>query len=103
MWTRRTSWLLVSVQLEKDSRRIWVPVPIWVVAELLRGLWVLLLCFPFLCRRIERLAGLDRSGRVPLRELAAACLDVVEGLRRSGPFTLVEFIDGDTAVSIRLV
>jgi len=104
MFTRRTSWLLVSVQWERGNR-LWIPVPIWAMAEVLRGLGILLWCFPGLSRLAERRGWsvMDKLGHRSVKELAFMGLDFIEKVRRYGPFTLVEMASGETAVSIRFV
>lgn len=105
MWTRRTSWMLVSIRVEKGPK-FWVPLPIWFVGEALRGLWILMFCFPWLSHLPHRIAA-RHSIRLPqqasLKELVGMAIEMLEGVRRTGPFTLVSVRDGDTAVSVRLV
>jgi len=101
---RRSSWILISVRWER-TKRLWVPVPVWAVAEFLRGTGILLWCVPGLARLAghsgqEALKGLNRA---LWKDLVAAAYEAVETLRRCGPFTLVEVSDGETAVSVRLV
>lgn len=104
MFRRRTSWLLITLRWE-EKRRLWLPVPIWAVAELLRGVRILLWCFPALTRFMRRhgLNALEGSVSMPLNELVATGLSLIESLRSYGPFTLVEVSGGSSAVSIRLV
>lgn len=105
MVRRRTSWILVTVQTGR-SPRLWVPVPIGFFDEFLRGVKILLWCFPRFSRLPRsinaRIAAKGLEG-ISLKELASSAVDMLGALRESGPFTLVEMIDGETAVTVRLV
>lgn len=102
---RRTSWMLVSIRAE-GGPKLWIPLPIWFVGEALRGLWILAWCFPWLVRLSHRLAArhsIPLSHEISVKELLGQILQMLEAVRRVGPFTLVEVRDGDNTVSVRLV
>ena len=105
MLKRRTSWMLVTVRVG-GGPRFWIPVPIWFVGELLRGLEILLWCFPQLSRLPQRIAA-KHSIRLPdaasPKELLSLAARILESVRRYGPFTLVQVRDGGTTLSVRLV
>lgn len=105
MRARRSSWMLVTLRIEKGPK-LWIPFPIWFVDEALRGLWILAWCLPWLSRWPHRFAA---KHSIPLpqgfsvKRLLGQALELLEGIRRAGPFTLVQVHDGDTDVLVRLV
>lgn len=105
MLKRRTSWMLVSIRAE-EGPRLWIPLPIWFVCEVLRGLWILAWCFPRLARLPHRMAAqcsIPVPNDLSAGELLGQVLQMLEAVRRAGPFTLVQVRDGHNTVSVRLV
>ncbi|MEC9488662.1 MAG: hypothetical protein UMV23_04180 [Halanaerobium sp.] len=108
---RPSLFMMISIKAEDLKHRIMIPLPLFLMSELLDCLVYLTYLYTKFSKKerpLKRLLGKvpylqEDFGQLDEVQLVEMAADLFSELRRYGSFTLLEVRDGDTQVKIRMI